>query len=177
MAASPHSAGGHPRFVADVMLGRLAKWLRIAGFDVLYSNRFSDDELIALSNSEGRVLLSLDSRLLVRKAVKNFIYLENWDLEKQIRQILDVMKVARYPTPLSRCLSCNEVLKEIPRESARDRVPAYVYETQSCFKSCPGCRKVFWSGTHPRSALKVLKRLLPDDGQREAMRNGAGSVE
>src|SRR5512144_2561752 len=69
--------GTQPRFVVDVMLGRLAKWLRIAGFDVLYSNRYSDDELVTLSCGEGRILLSRDTRLLVRNAVKRFIFLES----------------------------------------------------------------------------------------------------
>ncbi|MBN2320761.1 MAG: Mut7-C RNAse domain-containing protein [Acidobacteria bacterium] len=158
--ASPHHGNEHPRFVADVMLGRLAKWLRIAGFDVLYSNRFSDDELIALSNNEGRILLSLDSRLLVRKNVKNFIFVESQDLEGQIKQIMNITHTGRLPSPLSRCLSCNEILKDIPHESVRNQVPAYVFRTQTHYKLCPKCRKIFWSGTHRRSALKVLENLL-----------------
>jgi len=155
-----------PRFIADVMLGKLAKWLRIAGFDVLYSNHFSDDELIAISNSEERILLSLDSRLLVRKNVRNFIFMESQDPEDQIKMILDVTHTGKLPAPLCRCLSCNEILTEVPRESVRDRVPAYVFRTQSRFKLCPKCRKVFWSGTHRRSALKVLENLLTDVRQR-----------
>ena len=160
--ASVHHAGERPRFIADVMLGKLAKWLRIAGFDVLYSNRFSDDELIALSNNEGRILLSLDSRLLVRKKVKNFIFMENQDLKGQIKQILNITHTRRLPFPLCRCLSCNEILTDVPRESVRNQVPAYVFRTQSHFKLCPKCRKIFWSGTHRRSALKVLENLLTD---------------
>src|SRR5436309_3183374 len=76
---APSLAGWRPapRFVADVMVGRLAKWLRIAGFDVLYSNRFADDELVSLSLREGRILLSRDTRLLVRRSVKQFIFLES----------------------------------------------------------------------------------------------------
>ena len=85
---APQSNGPTPRFVADVMLGRLAKWLRIAGFDVLYSNRYSDDELVAVSQREGRILLSRDTRLLVRRAVKQFIFLENEDIQSQISQVL-----------------------------------------------------------------------------------------
>ena len=148
-----------PRFVADVMLGRLAKWLRIAGFDVLYSNRFSDNELISLSNDDDRILLSLDSRLLIRKSVRNFIFLKSWDLQEQIKQILGFTHSGRFPAPLSRCLSCNEALIDTPRESVRNRVPVYVYKTQSRFKLCPRCRKVFWSGTHRRSVLKFLEAL------------------
>ena len=77
------------RFVADVMLGRLAKWLRLAGFDVLYSNRFSDDELIEISNRERRVLLSRDTRLLIRKPVRAFIFIDSEDIQKQIRIVFE----------------------------------------------------------------------------------------
>jgi hypothetical protein len=150
----------NPRFIADVMLGRLAKWLRIAGFDVLYSNRFSDDELISISNSDGRVLLSRDTRLLVRKPVRNFIFLESQDIQEQIRQTFESMQVTALPSLLTRCLSCNEALVEASREFVRPSVPAYVYETQSQFKSCPKCGKIFWAGTHRSSVVRTLEPLL-----------------
>lgn len=157
-----HHTDEKPRFIADVMLGRLAKWLRIAGFDVLYSNSFSDEELIERSNEEGRILLSLDTRLLVRKTVRNFIYMESWRLEDQIKQILAVTELEGFPSPLSRCLSCNVDLENVLSESVRNRVPVYVFKTHSHFKSCPKCRKIFWSGTHRKSALKFLGHLLTD---------------
>ena len=171
---SSRHAGEQPRFIADVMLGKLAKWLRIAGFDVLYSNRFSDDDLIALSNEEGRILLSLDSRLLVRKTVKNFIFMESWNLEDQIKQILRFAHLERFPAPLSRCLSCNEILTDVPNESVRNRVPVYVFSTQTHFKLCPKCRKIFWSGTHREAALKVLDHFLTDVRQQNrTLKSGA----
>lgn len=140
------------------MLGRLAKWLRIAGLDVLYSNRFSDSELISLSNREGRILLSRDTRLLVRKSVRKFIYLESDDTQDQLRQVLEAIGQTRFPCLFTRCLSCNERLRDIPRESVRDRVPPYVYRTHKHFKSCPRCGKVFWAGTHRTSVLSKLKK-------------------
>lgn len=150
---------GQPRFIADVMLGRLAKWLRISGFDVLYSNRFSDDELVRISNAEGRVLLSRDTRLLVRKAVRQFIYLDSQRLEAQIKQVFEKINLGDLPPLLTRCLSCNEPLHEAGRESVRDRVPAFVFETQKTFKSCPKCGKIFWAGTHRESVVHNLENL------------------
>jgi uncharacterized protein with PIN domain len=149
-----------PRFIADVMLGRLARWLRIAGFDVLYSNRFSDDELISISNGDGRILLSRDTRLLVRRPVRDFIFLESQDIQEQIRQTFEAIQVTALPSLLTRCLSCNEALVEASRESVRQRIPVYVYETQSKFKSCPECGKVFWAGTHRRSVIQILEKLI-----------------
>jgi uncharacterized protein len=149
-----------PRFVVDVMLGRLAKWLRIAGFDVRYSNKFTDDELIAISNHEGRVLLSRDTRLLIRKPVKEFIFLASQDIQDQIRQVFETLRISQLESPLTRCLSCNEALIEAARESVRERVPPFVYQTQSHFKTCPGCGKIFWAGTHRSAVVQTLRNLL-----------------
>jgi uncharacterized protein with PIN domain len=149
-----------PRFVADVMLGRLAKWLRIAGFDVLYSNRYSDDELIRISNSEGRVLLSRDTRLLIQKAVNRFVFLESQDLQRQIQQVFETMHLKALPPLLTRCLSCNEPLQETAREMVRNMVPPFVFETQSKFKLCPRCGKIFWAGTHRNSVVRSLEKLM-----------------
>ncbi len=152
--------GSSPRFVADVMLGRLAKWLRIAGFDVLYSNRFTDDELVALARRDGRVLLSRDTRLLIRRAVKRFIFLESDKIQDQIRQIFEIIGTAHLPKLLSRCLACNEVLDEVTRDAVQGIVPPYVYETQTRFKSCPRCRKVYWAGTHRQAVVRTLEALI-----------------
>lgn len=154
-------SGEYPRFVADVMLGRLAKWLRIAGFDVLYSNRFSDDELITISNRERRILLSRDTGLLIRRAVKDFIFLESQNIGEQIRQVFDALQARRFPFMFTRCIRCNEALVEAPRESLRDRIPAFVHRTQNRFKVCPKCGKVFWAGTHRSSAVRTLENLWP----------------
>jgi uncharacterized protein len=147
------------RFAADVMLGRLAKWLRIAGFDVLYSNRFSDDELISISNSEERILLSRDTRLLVRKSVQNFIYLQSDNTQDQVRQVLIAIRQTHFPSLLTRCLSCNEALIDAPRESVQEQVPSFVFKTQRHFKSCPKCGKIFWAGTHRASVLRALEAI------------------
>jgi uncharacterized protein with PIN domain len=158
-------AVGRPRFVADVMLGRLAKWLRIAGFDVLYSNRFSDDELVALSRAEDRILLSRDTRLLVRKVVRRFVFLESDQIQDQIRQIFRLIGTENLPDILSRCLSCNEVLAPIPRDGVKGRVPPYVFATQPTFKSCPRCQRIYWAGTHRQAVLRTLHSLTQEPPQ------------
>lgn len=149
-----------PRFVVDVMLGRLAKWLRIAGFDVLYSNRYTDDELISLSQSEQRVLLTRDTRLLLRRAVGPFVFLESERVREQIRQVFEAARIAELPGLFSRCITCNRVLYEISREDVRDRVPSYVFATQTLFKLCPECGRIFWAGTHRAAVLRALNDLL-----------------
>lgn len=154
-------AGSQPRFVVDVMLGRLAKWLRIAGFDALYSNRYTDDELVALSQKDQRILLSRDTRLLVRKAVTRFIYLESDDVQKQLGQILRITGIRRFPALFTRCLYCNEVLEKIDRQRVCKRVPPFVLKTQPHFKMCPSCGKIYWAGTHRKAVIRTLENLLP----------------
>jgi len=149
-----------PRFVADVMLGRLAKWLRISGFDILYSNRYTDDELIAISREEKRILLSRDTRLLIRKPVNSFIFLESDRIQDQIRQVFQAIRTTTFPAPLTRCLLCNEILDLIPRAEIREVVPRYVFENQRQFKMCPRCGKVYWPGTHRQSVTRILATLL-----------------
>jgi uncharacterized protein len=153
---------GPPRFVADVMLGRLAKWLRIAGFDVLYSNTYSDNELVRISNDDARILLSRDTRLLVRKEVRRFVFLESQELQEQIRQLFGDMHLEDISSPLTRCISCNEALQDAARESVRTLVPAFVFDTQERFKACPACGKVFWAGTHRASVVRILEKLGRD---------------
>jgi hypothetical protein len=156
---------GHPpRFVADVMLGRLAKWLRIAGFDVLYSNRYSDDELVELSRGQGRILLSRDTRLLIRRSVDRFVYLESDRVQEQVQQVLRLTGTPAPESLFSRCLACNEPLAQVPREVVHGQVPPYVYETQALFKSCRRCRRIFWAGTHRPAVIRVLENLVERDG-------------
>ncbi len=148
-------------FVADVMLGRLAKWLRIAGFDVLYSNRYTDEELVRISRGQDRVLLSRDTRLLIQKSVRRFIYLESDDVREQIRQVFDLTRTTDLPGLLSRCLGCNRLLEPVEREQVKESIPPFVYRTQLQFKSCPSCRKIYWAGTHRQAVLRTLQSLLP----------------
>jgi uncharacterized protein len=160
-STGPRTEGERPRFVADVMLGRLAKWLRIAGFDVIYSNRITDDELVALSRNEGRTLLSRDTRLLVRKTVDRFIFLESEKIQDQLAQVFKEIHAASFPEILTRCLICNDLLHDIPREQVAERVPPFVFQTQTHFKSCLNCGKLFWAGTHRQTVVRTLQSFLP----------------
>jgi uncharacterized protein len=163
-AKAPHlgSPAAQPRFIADVMLGRLAKWLRIAGFDVLYSNRYTDDEIVSIAAEQGRIVLSCDTRLLVRRAVTRFVFLESNLVCEQLGQILQVTGTRKIPALLTRCLECNEPLADRAREEVRERVPPYVYATQNRFKQCPNCGKIYWAGTHRISVVRRFNDLLPD---------------
>jgi uncharacterized protein len=148
-------------FVADCMLGRLAKWLRILGFDVLYFPKAEDPALVEIARREGRVLLTRDTGLIERTAKREdrlFVRSDVW--EDQVVQILDEYGLWDEVRPNTRCIACNLPLKTLSRERARNLVTPYVGERASVFAVCPGCERVFWQGTHYGDMEKKVERLL-----------------
>ncbi|HUT02309.1 MAG TPA: Mut7-C RNAse domain-containing protein [bacterium] len=147
-----------PKLCADVMLGRLAKWLRIVGFDVLYSNDADDDELIETCKSQGRILLTRDTALAKRaEADVKIIFVEGDHIKEQFGSIRDRLPITLEPPLIfSRCLLCNTPLRRATREEVEPQVPAFVFNTNKEFKICPKCGKVYWKGTHVRHALRTV---------------------
>ncbi|MBI4482058.1 MAG: Mut7-C RNAse domain-containing protein [Acidobacteria bacterium] len=148
-----------PKFIADVMLGKLAKWLRIAGFDVAYSNDIEDDQLVLQARAEDRVILTRDTRLVQRNTVKKHLLIEHDRVEDQIRQVMKAFRIRAFPALFSRCLICNEELEEVAREEIKDQVPPYVYRTRREFARCPRCSRIYWAGTHLDHARSRIRRL------------------
>ncbi|MBW7956851.1 MAG: Mut7-C RNAse domain-containing protein [Deltaproteobacteria bacterium] len=151
---------GNPRFFADSMLGKLARWMRTLGYDVEYDPSIEDGELVRRAAAGGRIVLTRDTRLIKRKAVRNMAFFIRGDrIEDQLREV-----ASAYPPEkgmlLTRCLRCNAVLEDVPRESIRGKVPPYVYATQAGFSACPVCRRIYWGGTHKTRMVEELKRML-----------------
>jgi uncharacterized protein len=148
-------------FVADCMLGRLAKWLRILGFDVLYFPKVEDPALVEIARREGRVLLTRDTGLIERTAKReNRLFVRSEDWEDQVVQVLNEYGLWDEVRPNSRCIACNLPLRTLSRERARNLVTPYVGERASAFAVCPGCDRVFWQGTHYGDMEKKIERLL-----------------
>ena len=146
------------RFVADAMVGTLAKWLRILGYDTCFDPDMDDHQLVRLARAEGRVLLTRD-RELARRPGLNAVLLTSESLEAQIAQVLTELNLELHRS-FSRCPVCNEQLAEVDREAARERVPAYVARTQKSFSACPVCQRVYWRGTHWQQIDEQLARIL-----------------
>ena len=145
------------RFLADEMLGRLARWLRILGYDTLYLSPVNDHELVRLARAEGRVLLTRDTGLARRRGVKTLL-VASQHLEEQLAQVLGDLTLEPSPA-FSRCMVCNALLQPLAREDARQRVPRYVYRTHEEFLLCPGCDRVYWRGSHWEHMRELLARL------------------
>jgi uncharacterized protein len=147
-------------FVVDCMLGKLAKWLKVLGFDVLYFSRAEDDDLLAMARKDGRTLLSRDHALLgrARGLPKLLIESERWP--DQVRQVLDHFELHDDVRPYSRCLTCNAVLKPLPKPQAANLVPASVLEHADSFALCPSCGRVYWPGTHFDDMAAKLDKIV-----------------
>jgi len=143
------------KFIADVMLGRLAKRMRLLGFDVLYDRTLNDNEIIRLSLEQGRVILTRDRVLGDRPLASNHLFIKSDLVQEQLKQVLSTFSPETPLNPLSRCSECNESLDRITREEARDLVPQYVYENKNLFLRCPRCKRTYWHGTH------VMRMAIP----------------
>jgi uncharacterized protein with PIN domain len=163
-------------FVVDCMLGKLAKWLRILGFDVLYFSKAEDAELARLAAREGRILLTRDAKLAGRaRAVRSLLILsENW--EDQVGQVLDVFSLRGEAAPRTRCVVCNFALTPLAKDRARNLVSPFVLERGHEFSLCPRCGRVFWKGTHADDMDARVARLLGRAPARIGVEPGIGTT-
>src|SRR5688572_2676860 len=114
------------RFIVDVMVGKLARWLRVLGFDAAYSNTYGDDEIIRIAEAENRVILTRDTGLLARRNRPECILIQSGNYREQIRQVLRTFDLKTFDV-FSRCPECNVPLEDVDKESVFEKVPFYVY--------------------------------------------------
>jgi uncharacterized protein with PIN domain len=156
------------KFIADSMLGRLAKWLRLLGYDTLYYPHIEDRILLKIAREDNRVLLTRDTRLVKVRGLRNFMLLEDNDPFQQLKRIITAYRlqpewersdIAGAPL-MNRCTDCNTCLDSVSREEVKAAIPEYVYRTSRKFRKCPGCGKLYWDGTHPGKFKKKLSEVL-----------------
>jgi hypothetical protein len=150
----------HPRFVADVHLGRLAAYLRMLGFDTLYRNDASDEDLARTASEDERILLTRDRGLLKRGAVTRGYYVREIRPRPQLAEVLARFELARLAAPFTRCLACNAPLVSAAKEAVADRLPPGVREHHDEFLECPACRHVYWKGTHYQRMRALVERMV-----------------
>lgn len=148
------------RFVVDVMLGKLAKWLKVLGFDARYSPRAQDDDLLAVARSEARTLLTRDRALLQRAKGISSLLIDGERWEDQVRQVLAHFELFDSVRPYTRCLKCNVELGPLSLEQAANLVPPFALERAESFALCPSCGRVYWPGTHYKAMEATLAQLL-----------------
>lgn len=146
MNSNDHGNEEPLRLLADGMLGSLAKWLRLLGYDTAYDNAATDPELARRARAEGRVLITRDGELSARRGLRTLL-IQSEVLEEQVQEVQQALGPPSDPS-LSRCAVCNAALEPASPAEVADRVPPYVLRTQSAFRRCPGCGRIYWPGTH-----------------------------
>jgi uncharacterized protein with PIN domain len=155
------------KFIVDCMLGKLAKWLKILGFDTVYFSKIEDSALVALAQKEGRVLLSRDNGLIEKSRDIKTLFIESEDWNHQVEQVLDEFDLWSEVRPYSRCIECNVELKDLPKRRAKNLVTPFVYERATSFAICPRCGRVFWKGTHHQDMEFKIDEILKKREERE----------
>lgn len=148
-----------PRFVADGHLGKLARHLRMAGFDTLWDRDWEDDHIVSISAVQRRTILTRDKAMLRRSDVERGYFVRAVESEAQLAEVVARMQLEGRVAPFTRCRECNVPLEDVPREAVLDRLPDQVRELYDRFKRCPGCERVYWEGTHFQRMKGVLERL------------------
>jgi hypothetical protein len=153
-------------FIADCHLGRLAKYLRLLGFDTLYYNSISDDELIEQANVQSRIILTRDRGLYERHEAK-CIFLEEVETRSQLLELIGALKLRKLCRPFSRCLRCNALLEPVAKEAVMELLPPKVVRFFDDFQRCPSCGRIFWHGDHYRHMQSYVDTLFHDAKSRE----------
>jgi uncharacterized protein with PIN domain/sulfur carrier protein ThiS len=137
-----------PRFVLDVHLGRLARALRLLGFDALWRNDTTDEELAGISVEQNRILLTRDRGVLKRAAVTRGYFVRATDRRRQVVEVLERFDLFGAIAPFARCLECNGVLEAVAKEEIEHRLPPRTRRDYHDFRRCPDCGRVYWQGSH-----------------------------
>jgi uncharacterized protein with PIN domain len=150
-----------PRFIADAMLGRLARWLRLLGFDTLYYPDISDRDLLKLSMQEGRLILTRDTHFVRMKNLRNLFFVHANNPIQQLREVIAVYTIRQFKP--GRCAHCNGMLHRVDEKaSVVNAVPEYVFLHCSSFERCSVCGRVYWEGTHVKRFRMMLGNIVDE---------------
>lgn len=151
------------KFIVDENVGKLARWLRMMGFDSVFFTGEDDSQMVRQALAEKRILLTRDTGIMLRRAVTSgrlkAVLFTTAEPEQQMRQLMTEFDLKEQSHPFTLCLECNRPLADVTPEEVKDRVPPYVYKTQTRYVECPACRRVYWRGTHWAAMLHRLEKL------------------
>lgn len=148
------------KFIADINLGDIVKYMRVLGFDLYYDPLLSTREIIELSKRENRIILTKSRKLLKFKEVSHGIFIRPDTTTEQIRRIIDCLDIKGNIKPFSRCLGCNTLLNIVAKEKILDKIPPKTKEFCDEYVQCPSCNKIYWKGTHFIHMKKVVRQIL-----------------
>ncbi len=142
-------------FAVEKTLGKLAKWLRILGFDTIYGS-----DILDLTESD-RIVLTRTKNILNEYNTNKLIFIESDKAFKQIQEVIITLGIVEEDLrPFTRCIKCNSKLSLVAKDSLRSTVPDYVWENQNSFKACNKCEKIYWQGSHTKRGMGLIKKLF-----------------
>ncbi|MBU0987206.1 MAG: Mut7-C RNAse domain-containing protein [Proteobacteria bacterium] len=147
-------------FTAAAMLGKLAKWLRILGFDTVYDAHAANGRFNGQDDAK-RILLTRAKRVRDRKTNRDVLFITSNDPFEQVKEVLQSLGVdPDHIRPFSRCIRCNIAIRAIDKDAVRGRVPDYVWETHVSFQICRRCRRIYWPGSHAKRSFDIIERFF-----------------
>jgi len=154
------------KFIVDLNVGKLARWLRMMGYDTLLFDHGEDYRMIRIALDQSRIILTKDTHIMERRVITSgrlqAVLVSGDNSEEQMQQVMECLHLDTDFRPFSLCLECNSPLVERKKHEVADRIPPYVLETQEQFVECPACRRVFWKGTHWTAMVGKLSGFSKD---------------
>jgi len=149
-----------PKFICDVHLGKLCRYLRLCGFDTLYDERYSDLQMIRVGAKEKRILLTRDIGLLKNKRIYFGYFIRNIDPQKRIKEVVSQFRLRDKIVPFKICTKCNGRLKRVAKKDVLNQLPPKVKKYYRVFHRCLKCQKVYWKGSHYERLQEAINQIL-----------------
>lgn len=154
----------NPKFIVDINVGKLARWLRMMGYDTLLFDGNDDWQMIISALSQQRVIITKDTQIMKRGVITSgrlkAVLITSDEPEIQMQQVIETLNLDCQFRPFSICLECNHPLVERSKEDVKGRVPPYVFQRQNQYRECPACHRIYWQGTHWQAMTRTLERFM-----------------
>ena len=148
-----------PAFVLDTNLGRLARYLRLLGFDCLYQNDYDDETVATIADREQRTVLTRDRALLQRRIITRGYFVRAVRPRLQVKEVLARFDLYRLVSPFKRCTRCNGVLQAVDKQAIEERLEPKTRKYFDSFMRCPDCGQIYWQGSHHARSQHLIDEL------------------
>jgi uncharacterized protein with PIN domain len=148
-----------PKYILDVHLGKLAKKLRMLGFDTLYDNRYIDEEIVQRANADKRVILTRDIGILKVKEVERGYWIRSQSPKKQLKEVLEHFDLYSKINPFKRCMLCNGIIEQVEKYDILSEIPPKTKKYYNEFFRCRSCKNVYWKGSHYYKMINLVNSL------------------
>ncbi|MFC1552094.1 Mut7-C RNAse domain-containing protein [Candidatus Latescibacterota bacterium] len=156
-----------PKFILDVNLGKLAKYMRMLGFDTLYDNDYEDSDIVAVSLSERRAIITRDTSLLKRKSVTHGYWVRSQHPKQQAAEVIRRFDLRSCIKPFSRCTMCNGTVGSVPKDAVIDKLEPKTKKYFEEFYRCGSCGKIYWKGSHFDNMSVFIHSLITLTSEKE----------